>query len=122
MTTIEAPGLSVGRKIADLRQLQDGWRNGEGVAFDADYLAWLAKAFSRMYPADAPMPTICPTIYGIVSAEWSFADAECSLEIDPETREGALLWICSDDYESSEAILDMAKPEGWVDLVERLRA
>ena len=71
MTTIEAPGVNAGRQIADLRQLQDGWRNGEGIAFDADYLAWLSETFSRMYPSHAPVPTICPTTYGIVSAEWS---------------------------------------------------
>ena len=88
----EHPGLSAGRKVADLRRLQDGWRNGEGVAFDADYLAWLSEAFNRMYPAHAPAPAICPTTYGVVSAEWSLPGAEVSLEIAPETRQGDLLW------------------------------
>lgn len=69
MTTVEAPGLKAGHQIANRRHLQDGWRNGEGVAFDANYLAWLSDAFSRMYPAHAPTPTVCPTTYGIISVE-----------------------------------------------------
>ena len=120
MTTIEAPGVKASRQIAGLRYLSDGWRNGEGVAFDADYLAWLSESFSSMYPAHAPAPTICPTIYGIVSAEWSFADAECSLEIDPETRRGELVWADPRTQNSGEVLLNMEEPEGWIQLANYL--
>ena len=113
MTTIEAPGLKASRQIADLRYLSDGWRNGEGVAFDADYLAWLSESFSSMYPAHAPMPTICPTTYGIVSAEWSFPDVEISLEITPETHRGELVWADTRTQKSGEVLLDMAESDGW---------
>ena len=120
MTIIEAPGLKASRQIAGLRHLTDGWRNGEGVAFDADYLEWLSESFNRMYPAHAPVPTICPTTYGIVSAEWSFADAEISLEIDPETRRGELVWADTRTQNSGEVELDMAKAEGWTRLANYL--
>ncbi len=120
MTTTEAPGLNASRQIAGLRQLQDGWRNGEGVAFDDDYLAWLSEAFSRMYPVHAPAPTICPTTYGIVSAEWSLSGVEISLEVDPETRQGDLVWASSSTRESGETAIDMTEPDGWASLAERL--
>ncbi len=118
--TAEASGLDAGRKIADLRRLQDGWRNGDGIAFDADYLAWLSETFSRMYPSDAPMPTICPTTYGFVSTEWSFPDVEVSLEIAPETRQGNLVWASVVTGKSGETVIDMTKPEGWARLVKHI--
>ena len=120
MTTVEAPGLKASHQIANLRHLRDGWRNGEGVAFDAEYLAWLSDAFSRMYPAHAPAPTICPTTYGIISAEWSLPGAEVSLEIDPETRQGDLVWASVTTGQPGEIAIDMTKPEGWAVLAERL--
>ncbi|MDE2785569.1 MAG: hypothetical protein OXL37_02810 [Chloroflexota bacterium] len=118
--TAEASGLNAGRKIADLRRLQNGWRNGDGIAFDADYLAWLSEAFSRMYPADAPTPTICPTTYGFVSAEWSFPSAEVSLEIDPETRLGELVWADTRTQNSGKVFFDMSEAEGWTRLANYL--
>ena len=118
--TAEASGLNAGRKIADLRRLQDGWRNGDGISFDADYLAWLSDAFSRMYPADAPAPTICPTTYGIVSAEWALPGTEVSLEIEPETRQGDLVWASAATGQSDEIAIDMTKPEGWIRLTEHI--
>ena len=119
-TTVAVPGLNAGRQIADLRRLQDGWRNGEGIAFDPDYLTWLSDAFSRMYPAQAPAPVICPTTYGIVSAEWSFPGAEVSLEIDPETHQGDLVWSSANTQESGEVEIDLTGAEGWLILAEHL--
>ena len=120
MTTVETPGLKAGHQIANLRHLRDGWRNGEGVAFDPNYLVWLSDAFSRMYPAHAPAPTICPTTYGIISAEWSFPDAEVNLEIDQETRQGDLVWTSASTRESGEIEIDLTTAEGWTILVEHL--
>ncbi len=122
MTTVEAPGLNASRQISGLRQLQDGWRNGEGVAFDDNYLAWLSEAFSRMCPVHAPAPTICPTTYGIVSAEWSLSGVEVSLEVDPETRQGDLIWTSANKQESGEAGIDMTAAEGWAVLEEHFQA
>lgn len=119
-TAMSVPGLNTGRQITDLRRLQDGWRNGEGIAFDLDYLAWLSDAFSRMYPAHAPAPVICPNTYGVVSAEWSFPDADVSLEIDPVTRQGDLVWGSTNAQESGEAEIDLTTAEGWIILAEHL--
>ena len=55
----EPPGPAAARQIAPLRHLPDGWRNGEGAAFNSGYLDWLADAFTRMYPPNAPAPLIC---------------------------------------------------------------
>ena len=120
MTATESAGLNAGRKIVALYELQDGWRNGEGIAFNADYLAWLSETFCQMYPPHAPEPTICPTTYGIVSAEWSLSGTEVGLEIDPETRQGDLVWASFTTGKSDEIAIDMTKPEGWARLTEHI--
>ncbi len=120
MTTVESPGLKASRQIANLRYLSDGWRNGEGVGFDVDYLNWLSEAFQQMYPVHAPEPVISPTTYGFVSAEWSFPSAEVSLEIDPETRLGELVWADSRTRNSGEVLIDMAEAAGWARLANYL--
>ena len=117
-SAITVAGLNAGRQIADLRRLQNGWRNGEGVAFDTGYLNWLAEVFQKMYPAHAPAPVICPNTYGVVSAEWSFPSSEVSLEIDPETRKGNLVWLGVYTRESRETELDLTAAEGWASLTE----
>ena len=120
MTTIETPGLKAGRQIAGLRHLSDGWRNGEGIAFDVDYLNWLSEAFQRLYPIHAPEPVICPTTYGFVSAEWSLPGIEVSLEIAPKTRRGELVWADTRTRNSGEVLLDLAETEGWTQLADYL--
>ena len=120
-SALEPPGPTAARQIAALRHLPDGWRNGDGIAFDAAYLDWLADACARLYPPDAPTPTICPTTYGIVALEWSLPGAEVSLEIDPETGQGDLVWANARLQKSGEVVIDeMAKPGAWRQLAECL--
>lgn len=120
-SALEMTGPTAARKIAALRHLPDGWRNGEGIAFDAAYLNWLADACARLYPPDAPTPTVCPTTYGIVALEWSLPGAEISLEIDPETSQGDLVWANARLHKSGEIVIaEMAKPDAWRQLAECL--
>ena len=109
----EPAGPAIADHIAGLRHLPDGWRNGEGVAFNPDYLDWVADACRRLYPSHAPVPMVCPTTYGIVSLEWSLPAAEVSLEIDPETHQGELVWANARNASSGEVIIDMAGADGW---------
>lgn len=117
----EPPAPDIARQITALRYLSDGWRNGEGIAFDAGYLDWLADACARLYPPDAPTPAVCPTTYGIVALEWSLPGAEISLEIDPETLQGDLVWANARLQKSGAIVIDgMAKRDAWVQLSECL--
>ena len=120
-SALEPPGSTVARQIAALRHLPDGWRNGDGIAFDVAYLDWLADACVRLYPPNAPTPTVCPTTYGIVALEWSLPGASISLEIDPETGQGDLVWANARLQKSGEiAIGEMAKPAAWHQLAKCL--
>ena len=118
-TSVETPGRGAARQIAALRHLPDGWRNGDGIAFDASYLDWLSDACARLYPPDTP--TVCPTTYGIVALEWSLPGAEISLEIDPETGQGDLVWANVRLHKYGEVVINgMAKPSAWIQLAESL--
>ena len=116
----EPAGPAIADQIADLRRLPDGWRNGEGVAFNPSYLEWMADACRRLYPPHAPVPMVCPTTYGIVSLEWTLPAAEVSLEIDPETHQGELVWANARNASSGEIVIDMAGADGWGSLADCL--
>ena len=46
--------------------------------------------------------------------------AACELEVDPETRQGDLVWASSSTRESGETAIDMTNSEGWASLAEYL--
>lgn len=119
----EYPGMTaITDQIAALRRLPDGWRNGEGVAFSPSYLDWIADACRRLYPSHAPVPMVCPTTYGLVSLEWSLPAAEVSLEIDPETHQGELVWANARNASSGEVTIDMAGAASWQQLADCITA
>ena len=122
----EYPGLTaISDQITDLSRLPHGWRNGEGVAFNPDYLDWVADACRRLYPPHAPVPMVCPTTYGIVSLEWSFpaAGSSASLEIDPATGCGELVWVAAHSTNAGEITIDdMRQPAGWQQLADCITA
>ena len=120
----EYPGMNaIADQIADLRRLPDGWRNGEGVAFNPEYLNRLSDAIRLFYPAHAPAPAVCPTTYGIVSLEWSLPAAEASLEIDPATGCGEFVWVATHSPNAGEIIIDdMDEPAGWQHLAGCINA
>jgi hypothetical protein len=68
-------------QIEDLRQLKDGWLNGEGLAPSKQGLDWIAKTLDR-YFTDKTAPYIYPTPDGGVQAEWSIGHLEISLNIN----------------------------------------
>ena len=90
--------LDVPARLDEFRALRDGWAdgmqyagdwgNGYGKAPSHAGLDWLAAAFTRHYPQDAPLPYTYPTPEGGVQMEWSVGNQDISLEIDLATRQG----------------------------------
>ena len=62
--------LDFGAQLDELRLLQDGWLEGEGIAPPSAGLDWLHDAFDRHFPDEAPLPYLYPTETGGVQAEW----------------------------------------------------
>ena len=90
--------LDVPARLDEFRALRDGWAdgmqyagdwgNGYGKAPSPAGLDWLAAAFTRHYPQDAPLPHTYPTPEGGIQMEWSYGSQDISLEIDLETQQG----------------------------------
>lgn len=72
----------------DIAELEDGWMDGQGLAYNREHLNWLLHTFINVYSDDLPLPNIYPTIDNHISMEWTINNWESSLDIDLKTHEG----------------------------------
>ena len=80
--------LDVGVRIDELKQLNNGWLDGQGVALSPSGLDWLAGTLNARFPDDLTLPYLFPTPEGRVLAEWALPPWALSLEIDLEAKTG----------------------------------
>lgn len=123
--------LDVNRRLASLKNLNDGWADGiqpanlsgdgYGKAPSVRGLDWLADALQKRYSDDLSLPHIFPTPEGDVSLEWSIGPYRASLEIDLGTyqAEWHCLNITTDD--SFEYDLNLDVPASWEWLTREVR-
>lgn len=110
--------LDISARLDELRSLRDGWLEGEGKAPDAQALTKLEGLFDSHYPDTVAPPHLYPTPGGNISAEWSLAQHEVSMEINLTDMTAQLHSInLNDDAEQSEQ-LNLADAAGWNRLVE----
>ena len=110
--------LDISARMDELRNLRDGWLDGEGNAPVAQRLSELEALFDAHYPDTLEPPHLYPTPDGNLSAEWSLAPFEVSLEIKLQDMTAQLHVLkLNDDTERSEQ-LDLALASGWKRLVE----
>lgn len=75
--------IPVPNQVDSLKGLQDGWLDGEGVAFNDEALAWSSKLLESIVNGfELATPHIYPTPEGSVRAEWSRPLWEISAELD----------------------------------------
>ncbi len=114
--------LDVPARLDELRELKDGWLDGEGLAPNSEALDWLATSFDCRYPDDLPLPHVYPTLEGGVLAEWSSPPNEVSLDVNLATRQGE--WHSLDvntDAENART-LNLADNSGWTWIAEKIRS
>jgi hypothetical protein len=112
--------LDVISRLDELRTLNDGWYDGEGIALSNTDIDWFADTFINHYPDGLVLPHIYPTLGGNIQAEWSIAATEISLEINLKTHEGQwhLFNIESQDEESS--VLKLDDEDSWKFIAKKL--
>lgn len=75
--------IPVPEQVDSLEGLQDGWLDGEGLAFSDDALAWSSRLLESIVNGfELSTPHIYPTPEGSVRAEWSRPLWEISAELD----------------------------------------
>lgn len=115
---------AITKRVVELGMLEDGWLDGEGLAPDADGLAWLNFTL-HIHHLDRglPQPYLYPSQDGSVGCEWSVGDYECEIEVDLKRRVG--IWSAVDptgDAQTEERELDLEDAGSWGWLNDRLRS
>ena len=108
-------------RLDSMRQMEDGWLEGEGIAPSSEGLDWLADSFRRYFPEDAPRPFLYPTEDGGIQVEWSLGAWRVSWEVDLESRMGEWTEIHVKTDQIEERRLRADEPEVWAWVSRRLR-
>ena len=114
--------LDVPACLEELRELKNGWLDGEGLAPDHNALDWLAKSFDKHYPDDLPLPHVYPTPEGGVQVEWSLPPSEISLDIDIANQRGQWHELNLNTDKEKEKMLNLAERDDWSWLADEMRA
>jgi len=120
ITLVDA--LDVPSRLDELRNMQDGWLDGSGIAPSHTGLDWLTDNFGRYFPDDLPLPYIYPTPEGAIEAEWSLGSHSVIVEFNIETHMGEWLkYTQSSDLDDEERTLDLDQAEDWYAITNSIR-
>ena len=114
--------LDVPARLAEFRDLADGWLEGAGIAPDPAGLNWLSAAFVRHFPDTLPLPRTYPTAEGEIRMEWERASNICILEINLADRCGNWLWFDQNSAAEQERILNLSDTAAWQWLAAEIAA
>ena len=104
------------RLLVGLRNMDDGWLDGEGKAPSKEGIEWLEEVF----PDTIPMPYIYPTLKGGVQMEWDRTPVDISLKIDLENHQGEYHSLDLDTDAEERKTLDLDKDSSWEWIRRRL--
>lgn len=113
--------LDVSTQLDEMRSLQNGWLEGEGLAPPKMGLTWLTGVFDQHFPVILPLPYLYPTPTGGVQAEWSFGPNEVTFEVNLDTHSGEWHEFNLETDESYECVLDCNNSGDWGWLVSRIK-
>ena len=109
-------------RIDDLRNLKDGWLDGEGIAPTEENLSWFSTTFETHYPSDLQLPFVYPTAEGGLQLEWSISPLEISLEVNLGSKKAEWHSLDSLNGQDEEETLDLSQFEEWLKMAEKIRA
>ncbi len=116
----EHPELDITLQLEEMRLLENGWLDGEGLAPLRQGIDWLERAFRIHYSSAAQLPYLFPTVTGGVQAEWSIGARAITLEIDLTTQLGQWHELCLESGVVVERSLDCNAARDWEWLVHRI--
>lgn len=112
--------LDVPSQLEEIKSLKSGWMNGEGEAFGAGDLDWLADCFEHRYPDGFPLPYVFPSVDGEVIAEWSFPPTEISLNVDLENQKGEFHALNVQNNDEDRKTYDLHDEKMWIEISRKI--
>lgn len=119
--------LAIRPRLMEFLNLEPGWLNGEGTAYEREQLDWLADGFDAYYPGDLPRPYIHPSWDSPIWAEF-YLPNNCYIEayINLATKT-AEIGLCIDQTRRDvlgeiPAIIDLSTATGWGDWARLVRS
>jgi hypothetical protein len=113
--------LDIRARVEELKLLQVGWLNGDGVPPPHEGLDWLAEGFDCEDVDGIKLPYLFPTPEGHVRAEWAIASWSASMEIDLASKQADWHALNLETDEEVTETLDLAQPTGWQWLAKQIR-
>ena len=113
--------MDIVERLSELKNLSDGWLDGEGSKLNAEGVDWLASELDNAYPTSLPLPRIYPTESGNVRLEWLFKSEDVSLDIDLLTRTSNWHRLNLESDEEEETNFNLATQDGWETLFNKLQ-
>lgn len=110
---LQRTGKDVSAQLDDLRNLKDGWYDGDGLAPSHEGLDWLDARLSNEYPDHLPLPRIYPTFEGGVQLEWSIGPNDASLEVNLSGYSGYWHNLNLRTVEDEERLLNLEDSGEW---------
>ena len=103
--------IPVAEQVDSLKGLQEGWLDGEGLAFSSEALAWSSTLLASIVNGfELATPHIYPTPDGSVRAEWSRPQWEISAELDWSRKLSEVRAVRLDADEMRERTFPLGEP------------
>lgn len=108
--------------LSDIKNLKDGWYNGDGNSYDKTLLNWFINMFDKYYDKQLKLPYIFPVpdLKNNLSLEY---DESIILKIDLQKKLANLsIYDLNDDSNANDKqyILNINKEQDWIKLNEIL--
>jgi hypothetical protein len=108
--------LDIPSRLAEFKNLEDGWLDGCGKAPLVDSLNWFSEFMENSYPEDLDLPYLYPTESGGIRAEWESEEYDISLDINLETHhcQWHSLHLLTDQVINKNVSLDEKGDWDWI--------
>jgi len=113
--------LDVSGRIEELRLIENGWLDGDGLAMDKEGLNWFSKSFEENFSPELPRPYIFPLPDGGIQMEWNNTKYSANLELNLVDKKAEYYCITKQTKEIYEEDLDFNDKTTWITLNELLK-
>lgn len=107
--TMEFRPKTMLERLLEIKALDAGWLDGEGIAPDPDGIDWFIDTFQD----GIPIPYIYPIPDGGIQLEWSQTPAEITLEIGLKNHRGEWHSLNLETDEEESKTLDLDDDDSW---------